>query len=79
MARRWREWEERQITGQHDEFLISELEEKIEEWMLPWLRALTQDDNEFNRHAAEIWDEVFLLRMAIQGRWTWLKRWLRYG
>lgn len=66
MAGRWREWEESQITGENDDFLLRELEEKIERWLFPHLKLITKDDNEFYRYGAEILDNVHILALEIK-------------
>ena len=66
MAARWREWEEKQITGENDDFLLAELAGKIDKWMFPRLRAITVDDNEYFKYGSEIWDNVTILTLAIR-------------
>ena len=76
MATRWYRWEERQITGNNDEFLVRELEEKIEDWLFPRLRAITIDDNEFRKYGSIIWDNVTKLELAVSSRRkrSWIDR-----
>ena len=89
MADRWRQWEEKQITGYNDAFLLQELEEKIEQWVFPRLKAITHDDNEFYKYGSIIWDNITILELEIRKAnyirkinnyqsETWWQRWMQY-
>ena len=66
MADRWRRGQEKQLTGENDGFLVKELEEQYEEWMLPHLKGITKDDNEYNWWGSEIWNNVTILQLEVK-------------
>lgn len=66
IARRWRKAAELELTGENDEFLRLELEEKYDEWLYPWLKCLTKDDNEFRRHGIHVEDNLTILTLEIR-------------
>jgi hypothetical protein len=68
MAVRWRRDLSRYVTGDEDDYLAEDLEESIETQMWPHLRAITKDDDEFQKCGAPIWDQTTILRLYIRQR-----------
>ena len=74
-AHDWRLWEERQITGENDDFLLQEFKEHLEEWGLLYrIWTLTETDNEYLKYADMVWEEVTALELAIRREQTWWKK-----
>jgi hypothetical protein len=66
IARRWRKWAESQLTGENDDFLRQELEEDYERMLLPHLRQITKDDNEYFYWGSKVQDNITILTLEIE-------------
>lgn len=61
IARNWRRELEKHLTGENDNHLIIELQEDLEELVLPKLKGLTHNDNEYFQIGSRAWDQVTIL------------------
>jgi hypothetical protein len=65
-ARDWRKSFERFVTGQNDEFLLTDFREDIERQMFPHLKTITKNDDEFMFCGSQIWNETVILELFIR-------------